>query len=67
MGILSPLVWPLYKSGAIVPIFGVLIIILGATFSYDFIINILLIIVGILLLIGGIFLVKEINKSKNQN
>jgi len=67
MGILSPLVWPLYKSGAIVPIFGVLLIILGVSFSYDLFINLFLIIIGILLLIGGIFLVKEINKSKNQN
>ena len=65
MGILSPLVWPLYKSGVIVPLFGILIFIYGVFCPWDLILKMVIIIIGFLLIIDGVILVIEKKKVDN--
>lgn len=65
MGVFSPLIWPLYKSGVIIPIWGIIFVGYGVVSVFIGIFNyynlhnsIFLIIQGIVVLIVGIFLFK---------
>ena len=66
MGIFSPLIYPLYKSGEIIPIWGILFILLGSILVIESLFNMitnsknmwLILFLGIMFIILGILLIK---------
>ena len=54
MGILSPFIWPLYESGAIIPILFILLILGIILVAVDLVSFIIFVPIGIGLLVAGI-------------
>jgi uncharacterized membrane protein HdeD (DUF308 family) len=59
MGILSPFIWPLYESGAIIPILGVLLILAGILYAFNHVQATIFIPIGIGLLVAGIIFLRK--------